>query len=255
MIVAVKILKDDIEYRPTFDQEIQLLKKLQDHANVIKLIGVISEPSYCCTVTELMRQDLLNYLQEWPEGSNDTVEQLDRSLVTFALHVTRAMEYLKHQQVVHRDIAARNILISFDDVAKIADFGLSRDVYQKGQYQRHPTGGMLVPVRWMAPEALSAGVYSHESDIWSYGVLLWEMATRGDTPYPEFRSLEPAFLVQKLTMGHRMSKPRHCTEDIYGLMRHCWNNNPEERISPSGLVNNISRFEKFNKGMFFKAGQ
>ncbi|XP_070563379.1 uncharacterized protein [Ptychodera flava] len=254
--VAVKILKDDIEYRPTFDQEIQLLQRLQDHANVIKLIGVVSEPSYCCTITELMRQDLLIYLKKSKsEDSKLTVKQLDRSLVTFALHVARALEYLNHQQVVHRDIAARNILISFDDVAKIADFGLSRDVYQKGQYQRHPMGGMLVPVRWMAPEALSPGVYSHKSDIWSYGVLLWEMATRGDIPYPEFQSLEPAFLARELTTGHRMLKPRHCTEDMYGLMRHCWKKDPEERPLASGLVNNILRFEKSNREMVFYVGQ
>ncbi|XP_070563673.1 uncharacterized protein [Ptychodera flava] len=253
-IVAVKILKDDIEHWQTFVQEIQLLQKLQGHSNVVTFMGVILEQSHCCTVTELMKQDLLDYLKTWPKESKVT-EQFDSSLVTFALHVARALEYLDHQQVVHRDIAARNVLISFNDVAKIADFGLSRDVYQKGQYQRHTTGGLLVPVRWMAPEALANGVHSSKSDIWSYGVLLWEMVTLGCTPYPEFQPLESASLARQLSMGYRLSRPQRCTEDIYGMMRHCWRNNPDERPTATGLVNNIVRLQKCNKGMFIYGRQ
>ncbi|XP_070563671.1 fibroblast growth factor receptor 3-like [Ptychodera flava] len=248
-MVAVKILKDDAEYSHTFVQEFQLLDKLKGHPNVIELTGVVFERGQCCIITELMRKDLLDYLKEWEDTRKVTLE-FDKLLFEFALHITRALEHLENQQVVHRDIAARNILISFDDIAKIADFGLSRDIYQKGQYQRHAKQGTLVPIRWMAPESLLTGVYTNKTDIWSYGELLWEMVTLGDTPYPEFLPIDSDFLTRQLCTGYRMPKPCHCTDDIYGMMRHCWRNDPEERPTAAGLSNNISRLKRCNKGLF-----
>ncbi|XP_070564192.1 angiopoietin-1 receptor-like [Ptychodera flava] len=246
---AVKMPKDDTEYSYIFLQEIQLLEKLKDHPNVIQLTGVVLQHGHCCIITELMRKDLLAFLKERTDVRKVT-KQLDQRLLKFALHIARALEHLENQQVVHRDIAARNILISPNDIAKIADFGLSRDVYQKGQYQRHPTQGMLVPIRWMSPESLVTGVYTKKSDIWSYGVMLWEMVTLGDTPYPEFQPLDSGFLTRQLSTGYRMPKPCHCTDDIYGMMRHCWRDNPDERPTAAGLVNNITRLGRCNKGLF-----
>ncbi|XP_070561676.1 tyrosine-protein kinase receptor Tie-1-like isoform X2 [Ptychodera flava] len=113
---------------------------------------------------------------------------------------------------------------------------------------------MLVPIRWMAPESLATGVYTYKSDIWAYGVLLWEMATLGDIPYPEFQPLDPDFLSRKLCEGYRMPKPARCTDDIYGMMRHCWRNSPDERPTATGLVNNMSGLEICNKGFFKRGG-
>ncbi|XP_070564187.1 insulin-like growth factor 1 receptor [Ptychodera flava] len=248
-MVALKVIKDEDEYWHQYVLEVQLLHKLQDNPNVVQLIGVIQDQRLSGIIIELMKSDLLGFLKNW-ENIRINVHNLNGHLLKFASDVARAIEYLYNKQVVHRDIAARNILISFDDVAKIADFGLSRDVYQKGQYHKHPKQGMLVPIRWMAPESLVTGVYSYKSDIWSYGVLLWEMATLGDTPYPEFQPLDSDFLTRQLCTGYRMPKPCHCTDDIYGMMRHCCKNDPEERPEAVGLVNNISRFEKSNKGFF-----
>ncbi|XP_070561692.1 uncharacterized protein [Ptychodera flava] len=249
MMVAVKQIKDEAEYWHQFIHEVQLLRRLKGHPNVIQLIAVIHDQGLCGIVIELMSMDLLSYLKDCKNvGKNKP----NRRLLAFASQIAKAIEHLHNQQVVHRDIAARNMLISSDNV-KIADFGLSRDVYQKGQYQRHPTRGMFVPIRWIAPESLATGVYTYKSDIWAYGVLLWEMATLGDIPYPEFQPLDPDFLSRKLCEGYRMPKPARCTDDIYGMMRHCWRNSPDERPTATGLVNNISGLEICNKG-FFKMG-
>ncbi|KAG8453390.1 hypothetical protein GDO86_000137 [Hymenochirus boettgeri] len=137
---------------------------------------------------------------------------------------------------IHRDLAARNVLVTEDNVMKIADFGLARDIHNIDYYKK-TTNGRL-PVKWMAPEALFDRVYTHQSDVWSYGVLLWEIFTLGGSPYPGIPVEE---LFKLLKEGHRMDKPANCTHELYMIMRECWHVVPSQRPTFKQLVEDLDR--------------
>ena len=149
------------------------------------------------------------------------------------------MDYLHSMKCIHRDLAARNILVSANDVIKIADFGLARDVHCNDYYKK--TGVGCLPVKWMSPEALFHSRYTTKSDVWSFGVLLWEIMTLGGEPYTGV-SYERLF--QLLQMGFRMERPTCCSLDIYQLMDDCWNGEPTLRPSFSNLENRLDDIEK-----------
>ncbi|KAF0300066.1 Proto-oncogene tyrosine-protein kinase receptor Ret [Amphibalanus amphitrite] len=114
-----------------------------------------------------------------------------------------------HHQLVHRDLAARNVLLAEGKVCKISDFGLTRDIYEGSLYQKTSKG--RVPVKWMAIESLEDHVYTSKSDVWSFGVLLWELITLGSNPYP---GVTPERLCHLLKSGYRMDRPANCTQDM-----------------------------------------
>ncbi|XP_073965378.1 fibroblast growth factor receptor 2-like [Choristoneura fumiferana] len=141
------------------------------------------------------------------------------------------MEFLVSRGCIHRDLAARNVLVSGDLTIKIADFGLARDVRDYAYYRKRSAGRL--PVRWMAPESLENNYYTEHSDVWSFGVLFWEIMTFGCTPY---RKLPVHFLYDYLKSGNRLSRPEIFQETIYTLMLECWKFDPEERPRFSCLV-------------------
>lgn len=134
------------------------------------------------------------------------------------------MEFLGAKKCIHRDLAARNCLVASGLVIKIGDFGLSRDVHKDDYYRKKGTGRL--PVKWMAPETLFHSRYTIQSDVWSFGILLWEIMTKGGNPYPSIEALE---LYEKLKNGYRMSKPVGCPQEIYSIMWRCWQNDPYHR--------------------------
>uniref|UniRef100_A0A3P9KTW5 Fibroblast growth factor receptor n=1 Tax=Oryzias latipes TaxID=8090 RepID=A0A3P9KTW5_ORYLA len=248
LTVAAKMLKDDATDKDLSDlvSEMEMMKMIGKHKNIINLLGACTQDGPLYVLVEFASKgNLREYLRaRRPPGmdySFDTCkipdEQLTfKDLVSCAYQVARGMEYLASQKCIHRDLAARNVLVTDDNVMKIADFGLARDVHNIDYYKK-TTNGRL-PVKWMAPEALFDRVYTHQSDVWSYGVLLWEIFTLGGSPYPGIPVEE---LFKLLKEGHRMDKPANCTHELYMIMRECWHAVPSQRPTFRQLVEDLDR--------------
>lgn len=144
------------------------------------------------------------------------------------------MEYLSSKSCLHRDLAARNVLVSEDKILKIGDFGLARDV-EHMDYYRKTTEGRL-PVKWMAPEAIFESKYTSQSDVWSFGILLWEIMTLGATPYPSTSVNE---LFEVIKRGERMKRPPSCPLNIYEVMETTWQTDPDKRPTFSEIVRKL----------------
>ncbi|XP_031587142.1 fibroblast growth factor receptor 1-A isoform X4 [Oreochromis aureus] len=246
--VAVKMLKADATEKDLSDliSEMEMMKIIGKHKNIINLLGACTQDGPLYVIVEYASKgNLREYLRaRRPPGmeycSNPDqvpVENVSiKDLVSFAYQVARGMEYLASKKCIHRDLAARNVLVTDDNVMKIADFGLARDIHHIDYYKK-TTNGRL-PVKWMAPEALFDRIYTHQSDVWSFGVLLWEIFTLGGSPYPGVPVEE---LFKLLKEGHRMDKPSTCTHELYMMMRDCWHAVPSQRPTFKQLVEDLDR--------------
>ena len=159
------------------------------------------------------------------------------------------MEYLGTMKCIHRDLAARNVLVSKDLVIKIGDFGLARDVHKNDYYRK--VGDGWLPIRWMAPEAVFERKYTSMSDVWAFGILLWEIATYGMSPYP---GVELTDVYQLLESGYRMECPPGCPSRVYDLMRQCWNWEPGTRptfLDIHYAMENMFQESSITEGNFF----
>nr|XP_048312380.1 fibroblast growth factor receptor 1 isoform X11 [Myodes glareolus] len=246
--VAVKMLKSDATEKDLSDliSEMEMMKMIGKHKNIINLLGACTQDGPLYVIVEYASKgNLREYLQaRRPPGleycynpSHNPEEQLSsKDLVSCAYQVARGMEYLASKKCIHRDLAARNVLVTEDNVMKIADFGLARDIHHIDYYKK-TTNGRL-PVKWMAPEALFDRIYTHQSDVWSFGVLLWEIFTLGGSPYPGVPVEE---LFKLLKEGHRMDKPTNCTNELYMMMRDCWHAVPSQRPTFKQLVEDLDR--------------
>uniref|UniRef100_A0A8C4T1H5 Fibroblast growth factor receptor 2 n=1 Tax=Erpetoichthys calabaricus TaxID=27687 RepID=A0A8C4T1H5_ERPCA len=246
--VAVKMLKDDGTEKDLSDlvSEMEMMKMIGKHKNIINLLGACTQDGPLYVIVEYASKgNLREYLRaRRPPGmeySYDITrvpnEQLTfKDLVSCTYQVARGMEYLASQKCIHRDLAARNVLVTENNVMKIADFGLARDVNNIDYYKK-TTNGRL-PVKWMAPEALFDRVYTHQSDVWSFGVLMWEIFTLGGSPYPGIPVEE---LFKLLKEGHRMDKPGNCTNELYMMMRDCWHAISSQRPTFKQLVEDLDR--------------
>ncbi|XP_031139951.1 fibroblast growth factor receptor 2 isoform X4 [Sander lucioperca] len=251
--VAVKMLKDDATEKDLSDlvSEMEMMKMIGKHKNIINLLGACTQDGPLYVIVEYASKgNLREYLRaRRPPGmeySYDIArvsdEQLTfKDLVSCTYQVARGMEYLASQKCIHRDLAARNVLVTESNFMKIADFGLARDVHNIDYYKK-TTNGRL-PVKWMAPEALFDRVYTHQSDVWSFGVLMWEIFTLGGSPYPGIPVEE---LFKLLKEGHRMDKPGNCTNELYMMMKDCWHAISSHRPTFKQLVEDLDRILTLN---------
>ncbi|XP_013783997.1 mast/stem cell growth factor receptor kita-like [Limulus polyphemus] len=167
------------------------------------------------------------------DTSNEAVSTCD--LLCWAFQVSRGMEYLESRKLIHRDLAARNVLLSEDNIVKICDFGLAKDCYKYSNYVKKGDGPL--PVKWMAIESIRDKVFTIQSDVWSFGVLMWEFFTLGSNPYPGIDVDEEFY--KKLKNGYRMEKPELCPDDVYNIMQDCWKEEPAERPDFTALVDKL----------------
>ncbi|XP_031435771.1 proto-oncogene tyrosine-protein kinase ROS isoform X2 [Clupea harengus] len=245
--VAVKTLKKGAtdDEKTDFLKEAHLMSQFT-HPNILSLLGVclLNEPQYI--ILELMEGgDLRSYLMvARPAPDHGPLLNLCDLLDIF-LDVAKGCAYLEKMHFVHRDLAARNCLVSVKDytdpkrVVKIGDFGLSRDIYKNDYYKKRGEG--LLPIRWMSPESLTDGIFSRHSDVWAFGVLLWEVVTLGKLPYPAFTNLE---VLHHINSGGRLLAPTDCPQTLYNLMLACWSNTPWERPSFRRLEEQISQLRQ-----------
>ncbi|XP_048874662.1 tyrosine-protein kinase ABL1 isoform X2 [Brienomyrus brachyistius] len=220
LTVAVKTLKEDTMEVEEFLKEATVMKEIK-HPNLVQLLGVCTREPPFYIITEFMTHgNLLDYLRECNREEVNAVV-----LLYMATQISSAMEYLEKKNFIHRDLAARNCLVGENHLVKVADFGLSR-LMTGDTYTAH--AGAKFPIKWTAPESLAYNKFSIKSDVWAFGVLLWEIATYGMSPYP---GIDLSQVYELLEKDYRMDRPEGCPEKVYQLMRACWKWDPAERPS------------------------
>ncbi|XP_065656520.1 ephrin type-A receptor 5 isoform X5 [Hydra vulgaris] len=238
-LVAVKILKPDSEKRARDDflSEAAILGQFID-PNVIKLEGIILKNSSNMIVLEFMPNGSLDaYLQK------HELEFSAAQLLGMSRGIASGMKYLSELGYIHRDLAARNILVDKHNICKISDFGMSRvltnDIYD--------TRGGKIPIRWTAPEAIQFKKFTTASDVWSFGILLWEIMSYGERPYWDWSNFE---VMDRITSGYRLPPPMHCPKAIHDLMLTCWDKDRVKRPKFSTIYNQIEELIKKPRLLF-----
>ncbi|KAM6473731.1 BDNF/NT-3 growth factors receptor isoform 8-T9 [Liasis olivaceus] len=233
ILVAVKTLKDASDNaRKDFHREAELLTNLQ-HEHIVKFYGVCVEGDPLIMVFEYMKHgDLNKFLRAhgpdavlMAEGSR-LAELTQSQMLHIAQQIAAGMVYLASQHFVHRDLATRNCLVGENLLVKIGDFGMSRDVYSTDYYR--VGGHTMLPIRWMPPESIMYRKFTTESDVWSLGVVLWEIFTYGKQPWYQLSNNE---VIECITQGRVLQRPRTCPKEVYDLMLGCWQREPHMRLN------------------------
>lgn len=197
-------------------------------------LGTSTKLDICTGTATCSREDWAESCLEEPDVSEWDHLSLE-DLISYSFQVAKGMEFLSSRKCIHRDLAARNILLSENNVVKICDFGLARDVYKDPDYVRK--GDARLPLKWMAPETIFDRVYTTQSDVWSFGVLLWEIFSLGASPYPGV-SIDESFC-RRLKEGTRMRAPDYATPEMYQTMLDCWLDRPTDRPTFAELVEHL----------------
>lgn len=216
--VAVKTCKEDCDpsVSEKFLEEAYIMQQF-DHPHIIRLIGIISQ-SPMCIVMELARMgEMRSFLQ------NNKSRLKLHTLIMYCYQLSAALSYLEGKNFVHRDVAARNVLVSSEDCVKLADFGLSRSLTEQCYYKA--TKGKL-PIKWMAPESINFRRFTTASDVWMFGVCMWEIMMYGVKPFPGVKNND---IISKIEEGERLPLPQDCPPGMYNLMCLCWSYESSER--------------------------
>jgi len=232
--VAIKMMKEGSMLESDFIDEAKTMMQLQ-HNNLVRLLGVCTQRRPILILTEFMKNGaLLQYLRRHKTRMLANVE----TLVEMCEQVCAAMEYLESKGFIHRDLAARNCLVGDKNVVKVGDFGLARFVLDN---EYTSSAGARFPVRWSAPEVLNYTKFSSKSDVWAYGVLMWEIFTGGDMPYGKAKNAE---VVEKICHhNERLPGPTRCPENLYQIMFSCWHMNPDERPTFAELHEDLRQIQ------------
>ncbi|ESO01519.1 hypothetical protein HELRODRAFT_141355, partial [Helobdella robusta] len=246
--------------------ELLLMAYIGSHINIVNLVGAVTKRifyvvmEYCCNgcLRNYLIENKKNYdrlksnkrkqnRKQYSRNFEDDEEECNDSsckklldynsvaledLISYAYQIARGMDYLASMKMIHRDLAARNVLLAEDNVAKICDFGMAKDCYKYDVYTKQSQA--MVPVKWLAIESLTHKIYSTKSDVWSFGVLMWELFTFGADPYHGVQMNDR--FVERLRNGMRLNQPDTCPDEIYELMKTCWNDDPAGRPNFANLV-------------------
>ncbi|XP_055369433.1 muscle, skeletal receptor tyrosine-protein kinase isoform X1 [Betta splendens] len=255
-MVAVKMLKEEAsaDMQNDFQREAALMAEF-DHPNILRLLGVCAVGRPMCLMFEYMAHgDLNEYLRRRSPAPSRPLSRGSlsagasgpeagplscREQLSVSKQVAAGMSYLSERKFVHRDLATRNCLVGEEMVVKIADFGLSRNIYSADYYKANENDA--IPIRWMPPESIFYNRYTSESDVWAYGVVLWEIFSHGMQPYYGMGHEEVIYYVRD---GHILSCPDNCPLELYNLMRLCWSTQPSERPGFSSIHRILERMHE-----------
>uniref|UniRef100_A0A8D3EGB0 Tyrosine-protein kinase n=1 Tax=Scophthalmus maximus TaxID=52904 RepID=A0A8D3EGB0_SCOMX len=237
--VAVKTLKTGMMTSEAFMEEANVMKTLQ-HDRLVRLYAVVTRTAPIYIITEYMANgSLLDFLK-----SDDGCQLQLPKLIDFSAQIAEGMAYIEKKNYIHRDLRAANVLVSESLLCKIADFGLAR-VIEDDEYTARE--GAKFPIKWTAPEAFNYGSFTIKSDMWSLGVLLYEIITFGKTPYPGMTKGEVISSVQR---GYRMPRPDNCPTELYDIMMGCWRNKPEDRPTFDYMQSVLGDFYTATEGQY-----
>ncbi|KAL5270676.1 hypothetical protein ACHWQZ_G001391 [Mnemiopsis leidyi] len=256
--IAIKEVKpciDRLRREEDLRRERDIMMRLRSHSNVLRIYGYTDEPDQLALVMEFAAFGSLDkllvearkiksdgYLMPNEQIENPIKAFESHHIVDFGKQISDGMAYIGRNQIVHRDLAARNIVVAGeggDYVLKITDFGLAREICDDGFYER--VEGKEIPIKWTAPESLRGNIYTPKSDVWSYGITLWEICTLGGEPYSGYSNAET---MEKLRSGYRLQKPPSCNTDLYNLMGQCWLELPDDRPDFEHILSQLTNFSQ-----------
>ncbi|CEF62106.1 Tyrosine-protein kinase receptor torso [Strongyloides ratti] len=250
MPIAIKILPKtaDEKARENFLHEIEVMKKIGYHDNIVGMVGCITKSQPNALIMEYCEnKDLYRFIKNMKADlsiNNNSMEKrltCQLYLLTFCMQITSGMKYLVSKGIIHRDLAARNILIDGKNIIKIGDFGLCIEVNNNDTIKSldgitiQRKNGIIaaqsyktqkLPVKWLSPESLRSTIFTFSSDIWSFGMVMYEMYSFGGVPFHE---IEPCDLLNHIIKGNRPQRPEFSSSEIYNIMERCWEENPENR--------------------------
>ena len=234
-LVAVKFLHSDANEldKETFEKEVKFMSRLQNE-NIVQILGVCLRGNAFIMMEYMENGDLNQYLQKFEYSHEEPSEDggsfiTSSSLIYISLQIASGMHYLAGKNYVHRDLATRNCLVGQKFLVKIADFGMSRELYDNNYYRLR--GRAMLPIRWMAKECFY-GQFSEKTDVWAYGVVMWEIFTLCHCqPYEDFNNQE---VIDNAIVGPErklLSQPPSCPDEVYHVMQRCWVDDTEERAT------------------------
>lgn len=250
-ICAIKTIPSDAseDYRNEFLGEATTMKSMSQAYHVVRLLGVVSSGNPPLLLMELME---LGDLKTFLRSMRSSLSFGSGLMIQMASEIADAMTFMETNKFVHRDLAARNCMVSSTLTIKIGDFGMARDVYETDYYRKTNRG--LLPIRWMAPESLQDGEFTSQSDVWSYGVVLWEVVTMAEQP---FQGLGNDEVLQQVIAGRRLDVPSHCPAPLKPIIKSCWCTKSRERSSFMHIMSSLQFYhdDEFRRVAYYYSSE